>query len=87
MLSAEITPSHHTKLQTFLKNHILKRHWITSFALVEHDESVRLICGGVQSRKIGGYDPVWAIQPSSSLLEKQTFGFACRHLGYKGVLA
>jgi len=47
VLLAEITPSHHTKFQTFLKNHILKRHWITSFALVEHDVSVRLIFGGV----------------------------------------
>ncbi len=47
MLLAEITPSHHTKFQTFLKNHILKRHWITSFALVEHEVSVRPNSGAV----------------------------------------
>ncbi len=47
MLLAEITPSQHTKTQTFLKSQNLIRHWITSFSLVEHEESVRLILGGV----------------------------------------
>ncbi|KKB07626.1 hypothetical protein VE26_13050 [Devosia chinhatensis] len=51
MLLAEITPSQHTKTQTFLKNQILIRHWITSFALVEHEESVRRFFQAVQSRK------------------------------------
>ena len=48
-LLAEITPSQHTKTQTFLKSQNLIRHWITSFALVEHEVSLRPFAGPVQS--------------------------------------
>ena len=44
VLLAEITPAQHMKTQTFLESQNLIRHWITSFALVEHVVSLRLIC-------------------------------------------
>ena len=34
----EITPNRHTKIQNDLEHQILMRHWITSFANVEHDK-------------------------------------------------
>jgi len=37
MVLAEITPDQHFKSKTFFEYQNLKRHWITSFALVEHD--------------------------------------------------
>lgn len=37
---AEITPKQHLKSKTFFEHQNLIRHWITSFALVEHDTSM-----------------------------------------------
>jgi len=51
VLLAEITPAQHMKTQTFLKSQNLIRHWITSFAFVEHGVSLRPFWGSVQSRK------------------------------------
>ncbi|SEQ26857.1 hypothetical protein SAMN05428969_2484 [Devosia sp. YR412] len=50
MVLAEITPSHHTISKAFFEYQNLKRHWITSFTLVEHDRSMNLFFGSVQSR-------------------------------------
>ncbi|MVS99339.1 hypothetical protein [Devosia marina] len=52
VLLAEITPAQHMKTQTFLKRQNLIRHWITSFAFVEHEVSLPVFSGPVQSRKI-----------------------------------
>jgi hypothetical protein len=46
---AKITPSHHNNTQTLFEYQILMRHWITSFALVEHERNVRLDLALVQS--------------------------------------
>jgi len=51
VLLAEITPSQHTKTQTFLEYQNLIRHWITSFASVEHEVSLRPFRTSVQSQK------------------------------------
>ena len=46
---AEITPALHHKSTTCFENHNLKRHWITSFTLVEHEESMLPFSKAVKS--------------------------------------
>jgi hypothetical protein len=38
---AEVPPGQHHKSQTFFERQNLKKHWITSFTLVEHEKMVR----------------------------------------------
>ncbi|QDZ11847.1 hypothetical protein [Devosia ginsengisoli] len=46
---AEITPDQHHISQAFFERQNLKSHWITSFALVEHDRSMTPFIAPVQS--------------------------------------
>src|SRR5690606_11006233 len=45
---AKITPDQHTISKAFFEYQNLKRHWITSFTLFEHEGMVRPICRLVQ---------------------------------------
>jgi hypothetical protein len=52
LVLAEITPRHHLQSQTCFEYRILKRHWITSLKLVEHEGSLRPFAGPVQSQNL-----------------------------------